>query len=55
MSATVRKAGIACCTSLQSISRMFSIIRAPTRISAGPVAYGGMDEIMGVKNIAMKK
>lgn len=37
------------------MSTTFSIIIAPTRISAGPVAKGGMLAIRGVRNRERKK
>ena len=51
----VTNAGIASLISSHSISCTDFIMRAPTRISGGPIAHAGMDASNGVKKKDIKK
>lgn len=51
----VKKAGTASKGSSQFNLSTWAMSITPTRMSAGPVAYGGMDEKIGEKNKEMKK
>lgn len=55
MTARVTNAGIASDQNFQLIPMIAEAIIAPTMMSVGPVAQGGMEAKMGAKKMLMKK